>query len=409
METGAAGREPVADPARPIGAGGEAAAATRPTVAGIGARSKPEGAARTDWLRRVLLSEHFVLYLTLVYFIALLPFLPALANPANLSNTLSNVWPLLAVAVGQTFVLTIGGIDLSQGAVVGLTSVVAAMLLATTASPDVLAASPVWGTVITEEGGLLAGHPYGLPLALLAMFFTAVLIGLFNGVSVASFEMPPFMVTLVTLIAMGAFAIYITHSENIRPLPDSYVALGKGDIVSVYLGEKVEPQIPRRQIFSFVTYPMVIAVALAVAAHLLLSRTVFGRYVYAIGTNRRAAEISGVPVRRVIIAVFIVSAVCAAVGGLLYSARLEAGRPTLGAGTFLLDVIGATVIGGTSLFGGKGKILWTFFGVLFFVLLSNTLNLMNLSSFHIDMVKGAVILAAALLDVTRTRFLMRAR
>ncbi|MCA9915060.1 MAG: ribose ABC transporter permease, partial [Anaerolineae bacterium] len=90
-----------------------------------------------------------------------------------------------------------------------------------------------------------------------------------------------------------------------------------------------------------------------------------------------------------------------------FSARLEAGRPTLGAGTFLLDVIGATVIGGTSLFGGKGKIPWTIFGVLFFVLLSNTLNLMNLSAFQIDMVKGGVILAAAVLDVTRTRLLNR--
>ena len=111
------------------------------------------------------------------------------------------------------------------------------------------------------------------------------------------------------------------------------------------------------------------------------------------------------PVARVIVTVFVISAVCAAIASILYTARLETGRPTLGAGNFLLDVIGATVIGGTSLFGGKGKIIWTFFGVLFFVLLSNTLNLMNLSAFHIDMVKGAVILMAALLDVVRTRLL----
>ena len=150
---------------------------------------------------------------------------------------------------------------------------------------------------------------------------------------------------------------------------------------------------------------MVIAVAVALAAHTLLNRTVFGRQVFAIGANRRAAEISGVPVRRVIVAVFTISALCATVGAILYSTRLEAGRPTLGEGNFLLDVIGATVIGGTSLFGGKGKIIWTVFGVLFFVLLSNTLNLMNLSSFHIDMVKGAVIVAAALLDVLRTRLM----
>jgi ribose/xylose/arabinose/galactoside ABC-type transport system permease subunit len=135
---------------------------------------------------------------------------------------------------------------------------------------------------------------------------------------------------------------------------------------------------------------------------------VFGQYVYAIGANRRAAEISGVPVRRVIVMVFVISALCAVVGSILYSARLEAGRPTLGEGAFLLDVIGAVVIGGTSLFGGKGKIIWTVFGVLFFVILSNTLNLMNLNAFVIDMVKGSVILAAAMLDVARTR-LMRTR
>jgi len=153
---------------------------------------------------------------------------------------------------------------------------------------------------------------------------------------------------------------------------------------------------------------MVIAVSVALLAHILLGRTVFGRHVMAIGINRKAAEISGVPVRRVIILVFVVSAVCAAIGSILYSARLEAGRPSLGEGAFLLDVIGAAVIGGTSLFGGKAKVVWTFFGVMFFVLLSNTLNLMNLSSFQVDMVKGGVILAAASLDVLRTR-LSRAR
>ncbi len=96
----------------------------------------------------------------------------------------------------------------------------------------------------------------------------------------------------------------------------------------------------------------------------------FGRQVYAIGTNRRAAKVSGVPTVRVIILVYMFSGFCAAVAGILYSARLEGGRPTLG-DNLLLDVVGATVIGGTSLFGGKGKIKWTFFGVMFFVLLEN--------------------------------------
>lgn len=376
---------------------------------GVSARPLRFGASRLGRrLGDLFLSDYFVLYLTLAYVLVLVPFLPTLSNPANLSNVLSNMWPLLVVAVGQTFVLTIAGIDLSQGAVIGLASVVGGALLAVGGSGAVLENAPIWGTLLTEEGGPLAGVPWGLAIGIGAMLLTGALIGMANGFSVAYLNMPPFMVTLVGLIGIGAFAVWLTQSENIRPLPDSFVELGKGDIVSVYLGEQDEPRIPRRQIYSFITYPAVIAIAIAIAAHILLSKTVFGRYVYAIGANRRAAEISGVPVKRVVVAVFTISAVCAAAGSILYSARLEAGRPTLGDGAFLLDVIGAVVIGGTSLFGGKGKVLWTVFGVLFFVVLSNTLNLMNLSSFHIDMVKGGVILAAALLDVLRTR-LMRER
>jgi ribose/xylose/arabinose/galactoside ABC-type transport system permease subunit len=102
------------------------------------------------------------------------------------------------------------------------------------------------------------------------------------------------------------------------------------------------------------------------------------------------------------------SGFCAAVASILYSARLEGGRPTLG-DNLLLSVVGATVIGGTSLFGGKGKVKWTFFGVIFFVLLENSLTKMNLSAFYIDVVKGSVILLAALVDVTRTRLMARER
>jgi ribose/xylose/arabinose/galactoside ABC-type transport system permease subunit len=176
--------------------------------------------------------------------------------------------------------------------------------------------------------------------------------------------------------------------------------------VSFYLGEKVEATIKRRDILPFVTYPMVIAVALAVVAQVLLTRTVFGRQIYAIGTNARAAEISGVPVGRVTMLVFAFSGFCAAVASVLYSARLGGGRPTIGSGAILLDIIGATVIGGTSLAGGKGKVTWTFIGVVFFVLLGNALNSMKLSAFYVDVVKGAIILLAATLDVTRNRLLL---
>jgi ribose/xylose/arabinose/galactoside ABC-type transport system permease subunit len=374
-------------------------------------RSDPALPARRGFSRRAagfLLSDYFVLYLALAYAAVLAPFFPTLLAPGNISNVLSNMWPLLVVAIGQTFVLAIAGIDLSQGSVIALTSVVGAMLIVTAVDPMGWENAPIWGRVIAEEGGPLAGTRYGLATAIAAMILTAAFLGLLNGISVALFNMPSFMVTLVSMIAVSALAIWLTQSEHLDNMPADYVRLGKGDIVSLYFGAKSEPQIARRTIYSFVTYPMVIALSVAILAHLLLSRTVFGRYVLAIGINRKAAEISGVPVARVIVAVFVISAVCAALGSLLYSARLEAGRPNLGEGTFLLDVIGAAVIGGTSLFGGKAKIIWTLFGVFFFVLLSNTLNLMNLSSFQVDMAKGGVILAAALLDVLRTRLLREA-
>ncbi|MBA3872554.1 MAG: ABC transporter permease [Anaerolineae bacterium] len=359
----------------------------------------------TGFFRRALLSEYFILYLTITYFIILSIFFPTLADPKNLSNQLSNVWPLLAVAVGQTFVLIIAGIDLSQGSVMAITSVIGAIVMTTALDPEKYRNSPLWGTLLKETGGILSGNPLAVSAAVIIMLGLGALIGFFNGTAITRFNMPPFMVTLVSLIFFSAFAIYLPQSRNINNLPPDFLKLGQGDIVSVYLGEKVESTIKRREILPFVTYPMIISLGVALAGQFLLRRTVFGRQVYAIGTNRKAAEISGIPTKRVIILVYMFSGICAAIAAILYSARLEAGRPTLGAGNLLLDIIGACVIGGTSLFGGKGKITWTFFGVLFFVLLLNTLNTMRLSSFHIDALKGAIILIAALLDVTRTRLL----
>ena len=121
-----------------------------------------------------------------------------------------------------------------------------------------------------------------------------------------------------------------------------------------------------------------------------------------VGTSRKAAKISGIPVARVVIAAFVLSGIFAALSSVLYTGRLEAGRPTMGA-TILLDIVGANIISGASLGGGKGRIHWTFFGVLFYAVLSNTLSLMNFDVFTIDVVKGLIILVAASLDGVRSR------
>lgn len=376
-----------------------------PFAATIKRRVPATALPATALLRRLLLSEYFVLYLTLAYFAVVAIFFPALLEPRNISNQLSNVWPLLAVAIGQTFVIIIAGIDLSLGATMGFASIAGALVMTSAADKLLLGGSPAWGWLLTEQGGPLAHHPLAVAVGIVAMLAVGVLVGLLNGVLIARFRLPSFMMTLVTLMFFSSAAIWITQSQNIVALPDDFTRLGSGDLVSVYFGDKPTPEIKRRDILPFVTWPTLIALALAIAAHLLLSRTIFGRHVYAVGNNPKAAEISGVPIRRTVIAVFAIAGFCAAVAAILYSARLEGGRPTIGGGSALLDIIGATVIGGTSLAGGKGKITWTFVGVVFFVLLSNTLNYMRLSAFHIDVVKGGIILAAALLDVLRTRLL----
>lgn len=358
-------------------------------------------------LKKFLFSEYFILYISIAYFLILSLRIDTLYQPLNITNMLSNAWPLLAIAVGQTFVLLIGGIDLSQTSIMAITSVVGAVIMTDNVNPMLFEKSPLWGSVLSEDGGMLAGSDYAWIGAVGVMLLLGAFIGWLNGVAISRFNMPAFMVTLVTMSFFSAVAIYLVKSENVRNLPEAYINLGKGDIVSIYLGEKVR-DISRRDILSLITYPALIAVGLAVTMNLLLTRTVFGRHVYAVGANLRSAKVSGVPTARVTILVYMISGFCAAVAGILYSARLEAGRPTLG-DNLLLNIIGATVIGGTSLFGGKGKIKWTFFGVIFFVLLENSLTKLKLSAFDIDIVKGSIILAAALVDVTRTRLLAQER
>jgi ribose/xylose/arabinose/galactoside ABC-type transport system permease subunit len=378
-----------------------------PSAFRVKVEAQPRGGALAAFIRLLLLSDYFILVLTVLLFVVASIAFPTLRLPGNIANQFSNIWPLLAVAIGQTFVLIIGGIDLSQGAVMGVTSVIGALIMATVLDAPTFDKSPLWGTFINERGGILSGSEWAVPVGVGVMLTLGTLIGLFNGLAITRFNMAPFMVTLVTLTFFGSFALWLTASRNVSGLPEAFVNLGKGDIVSIYLGPKLTPDIARRDILPAITYPFVITAALGTAASFLLTRTVFGRHMIAIGTNKRASRVSGIPDQRVIILVYMFSGFCAAVASILYSARLEIGQPSLGSGNILLDIIGAAVIGGTSLFGGKGSIKGTFFGVMFFTLLLNVLNAMRLSPFVIDAVKGVIILLAALIDITRTRLIQR--
>ncbi len=309
-------------------------------------------------IRQWLLSEYLVLLLSAGYFAVMWPFTPGLGTPENLANIVAAMLPLLVVALGQTVVLISRGIDLSVTSTIALASVTGAM-------------------VMNAETGWLRGSALVVPAGLTAMIASGALLGAANGLAITRLRMPPFIVTLTTMMFVSGLAIWFTQSKNIFGLPAAFNRIGASTLSA-----------------------LVLTLAVAVSAHLALSQTLFGRWLYAVGQNERAAHVSGVPIARVTLGAYVVCGVCAAVASMLLTGRLETGSPTMGQ-RMLLDVIGATVIGGTSLYGGKGKVLWTVFGVLFLSLIDNTLNLQNLSHFTIMMVKGAVILLAAVLDTAR--------
>jgi len=333
----------------------------------------------------ILMSDHFVLFLTVFYFFIIWLIYPHMTYRRNIANLSSNMWPLLTLVIGQMFVLIVGGIDLSQTSIMAVASVMGAMVMTSRLAPAQFDKNPLWNVILSENGGLLAGSSFAVPVAIIIMLIVGVGIGLFNGFAVAKLKMPPFMVTLVSMFFFSGLAIFLTRSENIIHLPKAYIWIGKGAV-------------------GFVPFSFFIALTLSAAAYIVLKLTVIGQWFYAVGRNVKTALVSGVPTERVVIIAYMISGFCAALGSILYSARLEMGRPTLGE-NLLLDIIGAAVIGGISLFGGKGKLLWAVYGVLFFVVLSNSLNKMPLEFYSIDIIKGVVILLAAVLDVARTHFI----
>jgi ribose/xylose/arabinose/galactoside ABC-type transport system permease subunit len=282
--------------------------------------------------------------------------------------------PLLAVAVGQTFVLVTGGIDLSVTSIIALSSVAG-------------------GAIMSAETGILGQSAWAVPAGLACMLWVGIFLGSLNGAAVTGLKMPPFIVTLTAMMFFGGLAVWSTQSRNIYGLPEALHQIGKGAWISVPVGTGSRLQ---------VSNPLLVVAALGVAAHVILSRSLLGRWLVAVGMNSRAAAIAGVPVGGTVFFAYAFSGFCAAVASVLYTGRLETASPVLGQRIFL-DVIAAVVIGGTSLFGGKGSVLWTVYGVLFITLVDNSLNVMGASNFTILMAKGGVILFAAILDALRRR------
>jgi ribose/xylose/arabinose/galactoside ABC-type transport system permease subunit len=315
-------------------------------------------------LDRFFKSGFMTLVLCVVYAAIMVPVAPGFASAENFSNVLVSMLPLLIAATGQTVVLITAGIDLSVTSIIAIASIAGASL-------------------ITSDGGPLAGSPLAMPVAVAVMVLLGCVIGLINGGCVAWLKMPPFIVTLTTMMFFSGLAVWSTQSRTIYDMPSSFIMLGQNPWTA-----------------------SAIAVAVAFAVQLLLSRTLWGTGLRAVGSSPPAARVSGVHVSRVILLAYVISGACAGLAAVLITGQLETGSPVQWQNN-LLDVIGATVIGGTSLYGGRGSVVWTVFGVLLLTLIDNSLNLLNLSHFTIMMAKGIVILLAALMDTLLNRGVAR--
>ncbi len=344
----------------PAGTAGEAGRAAR--------KARP-------WWLSLLLSEYLVLLITVLYVIMVAPIVPEILTFDTWRDILAATMPLLVVAIGQTFVLIVAGIDLSAASVLAMASVVGA-------------------AVITMDGGPLAhASPIiSVPAGILAFLVVGGLVGAFNGMCVTRLRMPPFIVTLTTMMFFSGAAIwfvslYTSSGSSIGNLPRAFVFMGQGQIMGL-------------------PFSILIAAVIGIAAQIALGRSLYGRWLFAIGVNPRAAEVSGVPMRKAVFWAYVISGMCAGAAAILYTGRLETGTPVLGQ-RILLDVIGAAVIGGVSLFGGKGKIVWTLYGALFLTVVDKGLQLMGLALSSVFAIKGAVILGAAIIDAQRQRLIHR--
>lgn len=276
---------------------------------------------------------------------------PVFISPRNLIHLLTQISFKGILALGMTFIIICGEIDLSVGAILCISGIVIVSL-----------------------------QKIGLPLfvPVLAGLGVGVIIGFINGMLVAKKHLPSFIVTLATMTAIRGFALLYTEGYPISCSDSTFIAFGKAKFIGI-------------PVYCY------IFVIVAIVYHFLLSSTTFGRKTYAVGSNIESAKFSGINVDRVKIELFALMGFTAALSGLLYSARLASIAPTNGK-LYEIDVIAMVVIGGVSIHGGSGTILQTIPGILIFASLTNILTLNNVNPFYYYMVKGLVIIMALILQ-----------
>lgn len=281
----------------------------------------------------------------------------------NLFNIGTQTAVVAVIAIGVTLVIITAGIDLSVGSVAAL--------------------SGVMGTLMMSGAGI------PIPLAILGGTLVGAGCGLVNGLLVSVAGLNPFIATLGMLSVARGVVYIVTDAQSVFNLPDSFRLLGQGVIAG---GMPI---------------PVLVILVVAVAGYVVLARTKLGRYAYAMGSNLEAARLSGVPIRRYLTSVYVISGALAGFGGMIAMSRVASGQPNYGIG-LELDVIAAAVIGGASLFGGQGTVLGTLIGAFLIALIRNGAVLLNVNTFYQQVIIGVIIWLAVLWDQYRRRRLAAA-
>jgi len=282
---------------------------------------------------------------------------PVFLTADNLYNIGVQTSYTAVIAIGITLVIITAGIDLSVGSVAALSGVVGVVLMAKAGVPVVLAIL----------GGILVGAACGLV----------------NGLLVSVAGLNPFIATLGMLSVARGMVYIPTNAKSVFGVPDSFRLLGQGVIGSIPI-------------------PIIVVAVVAVAGYVVLARTKLGRYAYAMGSNREAARLSGIPIRRYLTVVYVISGALAGFGGMIASSQVASGQPNFGIG-LELDAIAAAVIGGASLFGGQGTVVGTLIGAFLIALIRNGSVLLDVNIYYQQVIIGVVIWVAVLWDQYRRR------
>ncbi len=306
-----------------------------------------------------LLNEYGIIFVFIIICMVLSFVSPSFLTQRNVINILRQTSINGLLSIGMTFVILTGGIDLSVGSIVAFSGVVVASLTSSAFPEKQIPALLAIGIALTAGG----------------------LIGSVTGFIVSKFKVAAFVVTLgVMSIARGLTFIY-TDGFPIPRLSESFLFFGKG----VFMGIPV---------------PVIIFISVFFISWVVLYKTRYGRYVYAVGGSEKSAIVSGIKTKGIIFSVYAISGVLSALSGIILTGRTSAGLPQAGV-SYELDAIAAVVIGGTSLAGGQGKLIGTLFGVLIIGVINNGLDISGVSSYYQQVVKGAIIIVAVLLDSFR--------